>query len=147
MKIKVIEEFKEFAIKGNMMDIAIGVIIGTAFNKVIDVLVKEILLPPMSFMTDGIKWENRKIILRKAIMQDGVANPEEIAIGYGKLIEASIDFLVISITVFLVVKFMNGLRNKANDVNNDSVKTPKNIELLNEIAEQLKRQNDMLDKK
>jgi len=89
---KFLKEFKEFAIKGNMIDIAIGVIIGTAFNKVVNVLVKEVLMPPLSYMTDGANWENKKILLREAVLVDGKTTTEEIAIGYGKLIEAGIDF-------------------------------------------------------
>ena len=107
----IIKEFKEFAIKGNMIDIAIGVIIGASFNKVVDVLVKDIFLPPLSFLTHGTNWEDKKIILQETVMENGVIKSEEIAIGYGKLIEASIDFLIISMTVFIVVKFMNKLRN------------------------------------
>lgn len=67
MKFKLFKEFKNFAVKGNMVDIAIGVIIGTAFNKVVDVLVKEIFLPPLSFLTNGINWENKKWVLREAV--------------------------------------------------------------------------------
>ena len=85
MKIKLLEEFKEFAVKGNMIDIAIGVIIGAAFNKVVNTLVKEVLMPPLSFMTNGTNWENKKVVLREAIAVDGSAKLEEIAIGYGKL--------------------------------------------------------------
>jgi large conductance mechanosensitive channel len=143
---KFIEEFKEFAIKGNMIDIAIGVIIGTAFNKVVNILVKEVFLPPLSFLTDGVNLENKKLVLRKAVEVDGVTKPEEIAIGYGKLMEASVDFLVISLTVFLVVKFINRLRNKADDVKDETVKTPKDIELLDGIKELLERQNELLKK-
>lgn len=145
--LKVFREFKEFAVKGNMIDIAIGVIIGGAFNKVVDVLVKEIFLPPLSFMTDGINWENKKIILRKAAVIDGVTNPQEIAIGYGKLFQATVDFFVIAITVFLIVKFFNSLRKKAEDVNDTTVETPKNIELLTRMADLLEKQNELLQKK
>lgn len=141
----IIKEFKEFAIKGNMIDIAIGVIIGSAFNKVVDVLVKEIFLPPLSFLTDGINWENKRFILRKAVTESGIVKPEEIAIGYGKLFEACIDFLIISFTVFLIVKFMNSLRNKAHDINDQTVKTPKDIELLNNVTELLREQNKILE--
>lgn len=144
---KLIQDFKEFAVKGNMVDIAIGVIIGASFNKVVDVLVKEIFLPPLSFLTNGTNWENKKIILRAAGIQDGVVHPEEIAIGYGKLLEAAVDFLVISLTVFLVVKFINIIRNKAEDPKDPTVKTPKDIELLNEMTELLRRQNELLEKR
>ncbi|WP_339878211.1 large conductance mechanosensitive channel protein MscL [uncultured Algoriphagus sp.] len=146
MKIKLFKEFKEFAIKGNMIDIAIGVIIGAAFNKVVDVLVKEIFLPPLSFLTNGINWENKKIVLREAVTTEGVVHPEEIAIGYGKLFEASVDFLIIGFTVFLVVKLMNTIRKKAEDPKNETVTTPKNIELLNRISELMERQVQLLER-
>ena len=61
---KLLQEFKEFAVKGNMMDMAIGIIIGASFNQVIDVLVKQILLPPLSLLSDGINLDNKKLILR-----------------------------------------------------------------------------------
>ena len=141
----IIQEFKKFAIKGNMIDIAIGVIIGAAFNKVVDVIVKEIFMPPLSFLTDGINFANKRFILREA-STDGAKKIEEIAIGYGKLIEVSIDFLIITATVFLVVKFMNSLRDKAEDTKDVTVKTPKDIELLNRVAELLEKQNELLEK-
>lgn len=147
MKIKLIQEFKEFAVKGNMIDIAIGVIIGAAFNKVVDVLVKEIFLPPLSFLTNGINWENKKIILREAVTIDGITHPEEIAIGYGKLLEASVDFLIIGFTVFLIVKLMNSIRKKAEDPKNNTVTTPKNIELLSRMAELMEKQVTLLEAK
>lgn len=142
MKFKLIEEFKEFAIKGNMIDIAVGVIIGSAFNSVVDVLVKEVFLPPLSMLTDGINYQNRKVVLSAA-----TATHEEIAIGYGKLIEAGIDFFIISLTVFFIIKLMNSLRNKADDVEDKTVKTPKDIQLLNDISESLKKQNELLQRK
>lgn len=146
MKIKILKEFQEFAVKGNMIDIAIGVIIGASFNKVIDVLVKEIFLPPLSFLTDGINWENKKLVLREAVTENGVAKPEEIAIGYGKLFEASVDFLIIGFTVFLVVKLMNITRNKSHDPKNESVSTPKNIELLSKMTDLLEKQVEIAEK-
>jgi large conductance mechanosensitive channel len=141
----IIKEFKEFAIKGNMIDIAIGVIIGSAFNKVVDVLVNEIFLPPLSFLTDGINLENKKLILREAVTVDGVAKPEQIAIGYGKLIEVSVDFCIIGFVVFLVVKIMNTIRKKANDPKNATEETPKNIELLHKMTELMEIQVKQLE--
>lgn len=144
MKIKLLEEFKEFAVKGNMIDIAIGVIIGAAFNKVVNTLVKEVLMPPLSFMTNGTNWENKKVVLREAIALDGAAKLEEIAIGYGKLMEAGVDFMIIALTVFLVVKAMNAMQKKAEDPKNVAVATPKNIELMNKTNELLEKQNEFL---
>lgn len=142
MKLKILKEFKEFAIKGNMIDIAVGVIIGTAFNKVVDVLVKEIFLPPLSYLTNGVNWENKKLILQSVVIENGKTKLDEIAIGYGKLFEALVDFLVIGFTVFFVVKFVNSLRRKAQDPKNKVVATPKDIELLSRIVQLLEKQEE-----
>lgn len=147
MKVKLVKEFKEFAVKGNMIDIAIGVIIGAAFNKVVDVLVKEIFLPPLSFITNGINLENKRIILRRAVTEAGITKPEEIAIGYGKLIEAGVDFLIIGFTVFLIVKLMNTIRKRAEDPADTRVATPKDIELLSKINTLMEKQVRLLEGK
>ncbi len=146
MKFKLLQDFKDFAVKGNMIDIAIGVIIGTAFNKVVNVLVKEVLMPPLTFMTDGVNWENKKYIIREAVILEGKINKEEVSIGYGKLIEAGVDFLIISFTVFLVVRVMNSMKKKADDPKNKTVVTPKNIELMHKTNELLATQNEFLMK-
>ena len=146
MKFKLLEDFKDFAVKGNMIDIAIGVIIGTAFNKVVNVLVKEVLMPPLTYLTAGANWENKKYIIREAVITDGTIKFEEVAIGYGKLIEAGVDFLVISFTVFMVVRVMNSMKKKAEDPKDKTVATPKNIELMNKTNELLEKQNAFLMK-
>jgi large conductance mechanosensitive channel len=139
------KEFKEFAVKGNMIDMAVGIIIGTAFNKVVDVLVKQIIMPPLSLMTDGINYANRKVVLREGVGEKGAADfVEEISIGYGLLIETLIDFLVIGFVIFLVVKFMNRFRNKAQDPKNKQVVTPKDIELLSNLNDLMEEQNKLL---
>lgn len=144
---RLLKEFKEFAIKGNMIDIAIGVILGTSFNKVVDILVKEVFLPPLLLLTDGAHWEHRKIVLREAGNGAGVERINEVAIGYGKLLEAGVDFLIIGFTVFVIVKMMNSLKKRAEDPDDKTVVTPKDIELLTEIAKSLKVQNELLAKK
>jgi large conductance mechanosensitive channel len=126
-----------------MIDIAIGVIIGAAFNKVIDVLVKEVFLPPLAFLTKGSNWENKRLILREAANAGG-AKIDEIALGYGRLFEVTVDFLIVSFTVFVVVKAMNSLKKKAHDVKDTTVVTPKDIELLNNIKELMEQQNELL---
>lgn len=129
-----------------MIDIAIGVIIGAAFNKVIEVLVKEIFLPPLSFMTNSVNLENKKWVLRPAVLENGKMAIEEVAIGYGKLLEAGIDFLIIGFTVFLVVKATNAIKKRADNPDDESVKTPKDIELLHKMTELLEQQNALLKK-
>ena len=137
-----IKEFKDFAVKGNMIDMAVGIIIGTAFNSVVNTLVKKVVMPPLSLLTDDVNLGERKYILREA-----AENVSEVAIGYGELIEVLIDFLVIALTIFVVIKGINRFKKKAEDPTNKTVETPKNIELLSNIEELMKEQNALLKEK
>ena len=135
------QEFKNFAIKGNMIDMAIGIIIGTAFNNVVNTLVKRVVMPPLSLLTDGVELANKKYILRSA--SEGV---DEVSIGYGEMSEVLIDFLVIALTIFVVVRFINQFKNKAEDPKDKTVETPKNIELLSNLEKLMEEQNAILRK-
>ena len=142
---KLIQEFKEFAVKGNMIDMAIGIIIGASFNKVIDVLVKKVLLPPLSLLSNGINLESKKIILRESqTNSEGVFLIEEVAIRYGQFVETFLDFLIVGFTIFMVVKFINRLNKKAEDPTDKSISTPKNIQLLMDKNSLLEEQNRIL---
>jgi len=136
-----LKEFKNFAVKGNMIDMAVGIIIGTAFNNVVSAIVKKIVMPPLSLLTDGVNLVNRKYILREAS-----GDAAEVAIGYGELIEVIIDFVVIALTIFLVVKGINSFKKKAEDPKDITVETPKNIELLSNIERLMEEQNNYLRK-
>ena len=145
---KLLQEFKEFAVNGNMMDMAIGIIIGASFNQVIDVLVKQVLLPPLSLLSDGINLDNRKLILRESQSNNlGEVSIQEVAISYGQFIETFLDFLIVGFTIFIVVKFINRLNKKAEDPADKTVSTPKNIQLLMEMNDLLKEQNRILKEK
>lgn len=144
---KFFKEFKEFAIKGNMIDIAVGVIIGAAFNKVIDTLVKKIIMPPISLLTDDFNFESKKLVLREAVLENEKIIKEEVFIGYGELITVLINFFIIAWCVFLVVKISNRLRTKAEDTKNKKVTTPKDIELLADLKEIMQEQNELLRKR
>jgi len=145
---KFLKEFKEFAVKGNMMDMAIGIIIGAAFNKVIDVLVKKVFMPPLSLMTDGLNFQDQKYVLRDTVTNDlGEVVSQQVAIEYGVLFETFLDFLIVGLTVFVVVKAMNRLRDKAQDPKNVVVKTPKDIELLAKLTDLMEEQNRLLKRK
>ncbi|HLW31615.1 MAG TPA: large-conductance mechanosensitive channel protein MscL [Aequorivita sp.] len=133
------KEFKNFAIKGNMIDMAVGIVIGTAFNNVISSIVKKIVMPPLSLLTDGVNLNNKKYILRNAS-----ETKEEVAIGYGEFIEVLIDFFIIALTIFLVIKFINRFKRKAENPHDKSVETPKNIQLLSNIEKLMEEQNDLL---
>tara|TARA_R110000868_G_scaffold4211_13_gene26645 strand:- start:47285 stop:47716 length:432 start_codon:yes stop_codon:yes gene_type:complete len=138
---KFFEEFKNFAIKGNLMDMAIGIIIGTAFNNVVSVLVKKIIMPPLSLLTDDVNLHAKKFVLRTAS-----DSREEVAIGYGELIEVLIDFFIVALTIFVVIKFFNRFKSKSEDPKNKEVETPKNIELLSNMEKLLREQNEILKK-
>ncbi|WP_396637925.1 large conductance mechanosensitive channel protein MscL [Maribacter sp. R77961] len=139
---KLFQDFKNFAVKGNMIDMAIGIIIGTAFNNVVNTLVKKVVMPPLSLLTDDVNLINKKWILRNAAV--GV---EEVAIGYGEFMEVLIDFSIIAFTIFVVLKFINKFKNKAEDPENMEVETPKQIQLLSNLEKLMKEQNRILQEK
>ena len=134
-----IQEFKNFAIKGNMIDMAIGIIVGTAFNNVVNTLVKKVIMPPLSLLTEQVNLAEQQYVIRSAA--EGQA---EVAIGYGALLEVLIDFGIIALTIFLVIKAINRIRTKAEDPKNIEEVTPKNIELLSKLEELMKEQNTLL---
>lgn len=145
---KLIKEFKDFAVKGNMIDIAIGIIMGTAFNKVIDTLVKEVVMPPFLMVFGKMDLEEIKLVLRQAqVDASGVVVNEEIAVSLGLLIEAFISFFILGLSMFAVVKIMNKLKLKAEDDKDKSVATPKDIELMTKMTNLLEEQNKMLSAK
>jgi len=144
---KLLQEFKDFAVKGNMIDMAIGIIIGASFNSVIDVLVKKILLPPLSLLSSGVNLESLKLVLRPNQIDDlGNQVVEEVAINYGSFVETLLDFMIVGFTIFIVVKFINKLNRQAEDPKDKTVSTPKNIELLTKINVLLEEQNRLLKK-
>lgn len=128
-----------------MIDMAVGIIIGASFNKVIDVLVKEVMLPPLSLLSGNMDLSDRQIVLKAPVLAgDGSVIREEVAIGYGIMIEALVDFIVIGFTIFIVVKFLNKLLRRAEDTDDKTVPTPKNIELLSRMTDLMEEQNKML---
>lgn len=133
------KEFKNFAIKGNMIDMAVGIIIGTAFNKVVDAIVKKVIMPPLDLLTNDVNYSDRKLILREK-----QGNIEEVAIAYGELIEVFVDFIIVAFTIFVVIKFINRFKTKSEDPKNQEVVTPKNIELLANLEKLMKEQNKIL---
>ena len=136
---KLIQEFKNFAVKGNMIDMAVGIIIGTAFNNVVNTLVSKVVMPPLSMLTG-----NQNLIEKKIVLREAAENAKEIAIGYGEFLEVLIDFVIIALTVFIVIKAMNRLRTKAEDPESKEEVTPKDIELLDRLRQLMEEQNEIL---
>lgn len=136
-------EFKKFAVKGNMIDLAVGIIIGAAFNKIVDVLVKNIIMPPLGYITAGVDLADLAwVIAAPEKAADGSIIDPGVIIGYGKFIEAMMDFGIVALTLFVVIRFVNGLKDKAEDEGNKVVPTPKDIQLLSEIRDEMKRFNE-----
>ncbi len=145
---KFFQEFKEFAVKGNVIDMAIGIIIGTAFNKIVSSLVKDVITPAMGFMLGKVDFSDLQITLKtKEVGANGEVIQEAVAITYGNFIQTGIDFLLIAFSMFVVIKVMNSLKRKSEDEKETTTPTPKDIQLLAEIRDLMKRQvNENTDK-
>jgi large conductance mechanosensitive channel len=142
----IVQEFKEFAIKGNMMDLAIGVIIGGAFSTIVNSIVKDLVMPVVGLATGGLDFSN-KFVRLSDIPPSFKGNPDSYrdlqnagvaAFGYGAFITAFINFLILAFIVFMMVKFINRLRNPA-PTDAAPPPTPEDIVLLREIRDSLKR--------
>jgi large conductance mechanosensitive channel len=134
----IIKEFKEFISKGNVVDLAVGVIIGAAFGKIITSLVDDILMPPLGFIMGGVDFSSKKLVL---ISADAIFKVEEVAIRYGNFINAVIQFLIVSFCIFAVIKTMNALKRKEEETPVAQLAPSPEEELLMEIRDLLKQQN------
>lgn len=134
------KDFKEFAVRGNVADLAIGIIIGTAFNKIVQSFVKDIIMPPFGLVWGDKDFTKYKWVLQpKTFSSTGEVRLEEVAINYGNFLAVTLDFLIIGFSIFLVMRFLNSLKKKAEDPQNSEVPTPKDILLLTEIRDLLKK--------
>lgn len=103
----VIKEFKEFAMRGNVVDLAVGVIIGAAFGKIVTSLVTDIIMPPIGYITGGIDFKNLRVLIKQGNPAKKIA---DVAINYGNFINTMIEFLIIAFCIFMVVKAINSLK-------------------------------------
>jgi len=108
----IIKEFKEFAVKGNMLDMAVGIIIGAAFGKVVSSLVNDILMPPLGMLIGGLDFTDLKATLKAAGVNDAGEAVTAVTLNYGMFIQTLIDFLIVAIAIFLVIKAMNTMKKK-----------------------------------
>ena len=139
---KFIQEFKEFALKGNVMDMAVGIIIGGAFGKIVSSLVNDIIMPPIGLIT-GSSFDDAKVVLREAQTDaaSGEVLKEAITLNWGSFVQATVDFFIIAFCIFLLIKLMNSLRKKQAEQPEAPAPTPEDIELLREIRDELKRRD------
>ncbi|MCE5341475.1 MAG: large-conductance mechanosensitive channel protein MscL [Planctomycetaceae bacterium] len=104
---KIWQEFKQFAIKGNAIDMAVAIIIGTSFNKVVNSLVNDVIMPPIGFVLGGVDFKNLQVILKPETLTAANDKLPAVALRYGMFINTLIDFLIVAFTMFMVVKLMN----------------------------------------
>jgi large conductance mechanosensitive channel len=133
-----IKEFKDFAMRGNVLDMAVGVIIGGAFGKIVSSLVSDVIMPPIGVLLGGVDFSGLKVIIKKAaVAADGAAIPE-VSINYGVFINTLIDFIIIAFSIFLVIKGVNSLQKKKAEEPAAPPAPSKEEELLTEIRDILK---------
>jgi large conductance mechanosensitive channel len=131
-----VKEFKEFAIKGNVVDLAVGVIVGGAFGKVVSAMVEKILMPPLGLLIGGMDFSQLRLILKAA----GADGKGEVAIGYGELIQTLINFLIVAWCLFIVIKAMNAMKREAPPQAAAAPPPPsEDVLLLREIRDLLKK--------
>lgn len=141
---KFIQEFKEFAIKGNVIDMAVGLIIGAAFGKIVSSLVADIIMPPITILTGASNVEGIKWVLREAVMQGEEVIQPEVVMNIGGFLQTVIDFVIIAFVIFLMIKgIMKLKRQKAEEpVVEVPAEPSEEVKLLSDIKELLKKQTN-----
>lgn len=131
---KIIDEFKSFAVKGNVIDMAVGIIIGAAFGKIVTSFVNDVIMPPIGILIGGVKFSSLKIVLKEA-----VGETPAIAINYGNFLQVTFDFLIIALSIFMVIKAMNAAKKKEEAKPAAPAPPTKEEVLLTEIRDLLKK--------
>ena len=135
---KILQEFKQFAMRGNVVDMAVGIIIGGAFGKIVSSIVADLIMPTVGLLVGGVNFTDLKITLKHAVMEgDKVISPA-VSINYGNFIQVTLDFIIIAFAVFLLVKGVNALSKKKEEAPKAPVAPPADIQLLTEIRDLLK---------
>lgn len=136
---KLIEEFKAFAMRGNVLDMAVGVVIGGAFGKITTSIVNDLIMPLISVLTGGINFSSWKIVLKQAVLDaQGSVVSEEIAVNYGNTIAIVLDFIIIAFAVFCLVKAINRFHRKKEEAPPAPPEPSAEEKLLTEIRDLLK---------
>ena len=138
------KDFKAFLMRGNVIDLATAVVIGAAFGKIVTALVDNIIMPCIGMLTSGVDFANMKYVLKEGTLNAEGVLEGEVAIGYGVLINAIIQFIIIAFVIFIVIRAMNKAKDKLAKKEEEEKKeeeTPADIALLTEIRDLLKKEN------
>ena len=129
-------EFKKFAVKGNVMDMAVGIIIGAAFGKIVSAFVNGVLMPPLGLLIGGVDFSDLALVLKEA-----TETTEAVTLQWGAFVQVTIDFLIIAFAVFMVVKAMNNLQKKEEEAPAAPPEPSNEEKLLTEIRDMMKAQS------
>ena len=129
-------EFKEFAMRGNVIDLAVGVVIGAAFGKIVTALVDKVIMPPLGLLIGGVDFSRLSIVLKEATVDAAGKEVPAVVLAYGEFFNALIQFIIIAFAIFLVVKAINRMRKPAEEA---PAATPEDVLLLREIRDSLKK--------
>jgi len=134
-----LKEFKEFAVRGNVMDMAVGIIIGGAFGKIVSSLVSDVIMPPIGVLLGGVDFTGLKLTVKSAVpASEGQAAVDAVTVNYGAFINTVIDFVIIAFAIFVVIKFMNAAKRKEVEAPKPPPEPPADVKLLGEIRDLLK---------
>ena len=126
-------EFKEFAMRGNVMDMAVGIIIGGAFGKIVSSFVNDVLMPPIGLAMGGVDFSDLKMTLQEA--SEGV---EAVTLNWGAFVQSAVDFIIVAFAIFMMIKAMNSLKKKEEEAPAEPPKPSAEEVLLTEIRDALK---------
>ncbi len=139
-----IKEFKEFTMRGNVLDLAIGVIIGGAFGKIVSSLVDKVIMPPIGLILGKVNFVDLKFVLQSAVMQGEKVIEPEVALGYGAFLQTIIDFVIIAFCIFMVIKIYQAAVKKSEEAPPPPPAPPTKEEvLLTEIRDLLKQSKEI----
>lgn len=106
----IFKEFKEFITKGNVLDMAVGIIIGGAFGKIVTSLVSDIIMPPIGLLVGGVNFTDWNVVLKEAVMENGEVITPALTLNYGNFIQVLFDFLIIALSIFFVIRGINKMK-------------------------------------
>ena len=137
---KIVQEFREFAMKGNVMDMAVGIIIGAAFGKIVSSLVNDVIMPPLGLLIGGVDFTELKVILKEAAVDPAGNAISAVTLNYGTFVQTTFDFLIVAFAIFLMIKGMNNMKKKQAEAPAPAPPAPgKEETLLTEIRDLLKK--------
>ena len=136
-----IKEFKEFAMRGNVLDMAVGIVIGGAFGKIVSSFVEDILMPPIGVLLGGVNFSDLKIVFKQAVMDGENVVIPEVALRYGNFIQVIFDFLIIAFAIFMLLKAVNKFNKKKEEAPAAPEAPPADVQLLTEIRDLLQKKN------